>query len=68
MNITLNNKNETIADYHEISVSELLKVKNFTFKFLAIRINDKPILPNEFDSAKIVDGDKVLVLHLISGG
>ena len=68
MKITLNSKPEDIVGYTQLSVKELLKVKNFTFKFLAVRINNKPILPSEFDTAIIPDGDTVVVLHLISGG
>ena len=68
MNIILNNKAEQIAGYSQISVTELLRIKNFTFKFLAVRINEQPVLPSNFDFAQIVDGDKVVVLHLISGG
>lgn len=68
MKITLNSKPEEIVGYTQLSVKELLKVKNFTFKFLAVRINNKPILPSEFETAIISDGDTVVVLHLISGG
>lgn len=68
MEIKLNNKTEHIPDYSEMSISQLLKYKNFTFKFLAVRINGKPVLTEDYDSAMIQDGDNVLVLHLISGG
>lgn len=68
MNITLNNRPEELEGYNELSVSELLKVKNFTFKFLAVRINGTPVKPSEFNEAIIRPGDKVVVMHLISGG
>lgn len=68
MKITLNNRQEEIDGYNEITVSELLKVKNFTFKFLAVRINSQPVRPSEYEEASIKDGDKVVVMHLISGG
>jgi len=68
MKITLNSKPEEIAGYTQLNVTELLKVKNFTFKFLVVRINNKPVLPSEFDTATISEGDNVVVLHLISGG
>ena len=67
MKITLNNTPETI-DSEQITVSELLKVKNFTFKMLIIKINGRLILKGDYDSAMIVNGDDVQVLHLISGG
>ena len=67
MEILLNNRKETI-DKDRISVNDLLKVKKFTFKLLVTKINDKLIKKDERDSAIIVDGDKVTVLHMISGG
>lgn len=67
MKIVLNNKEEELAG-DVITISELLKVKNFTFKMLVIKINNKLIRKNEYDSALIYEGDDVMVLHLISGG
>lgn len=68
MKFTLNNRSEEIEGFAEINVSELLKQKNFTFKFLAVRINGKPVLPDHYSSATIKEGDQVIVMHLISGG
>lgn len=68
MNISLNNKPETIPDKESITVSELLELKNFTFKFLVVRINDKAIKPPDYKKTTIQDGDDVKVIHLISGG
>ena len=67
MDIILNNRKETI-DKEKISINDLLKEKNYTFKLLVTKINDKLIKKEERDSAFIVDGDNVMVLHMISGG
>jgi len=67
MNITLNNREEEL-DASQLSVRELLKVKNFTFKLLVIKINGNLVKKDEYDSAIIHEGDKVDVIHLISGG
>ncbi len=67
MKITLNNRQEEI-DANELSVSELLKLKNFTFKMLVVKINGKVVRRHEHDSAIVKDGDDVTVLHLITGG
>lgn len=67
MEFILNNRKENI-DKEKISISELLKEKNFTFKLLVIKINDKLIKKEERETAFIFDGDKVTVLHMISGG
>ena len=68
MHITLNNRPEEFAEKSSMTVRELLKVKNFTFKFLVVRLNGKTIMPDDYENAEIVDGDDVKVLHLISGG
>lgn len=67
MNIILNNRNETIES-ESLTVSELLKYKNFTFKFLVVKINGVLFKKDQYDIATIKDGDNVVVLHLTSGG
>ena len=67
MKIILNNTPEFI-DREHITVDELLKLKNFTFKMLVVKINGRLVKKNEYDAAYIGDGDDVMVLHLISGG
>ncbi|NQV03595.1 MAG: sulfur carrier protein ThiS [Bacteroidia bacterium] len=67
MRITLNNRVEELKG-DRLTISELLKVMNFTFKMLIIKINGKLIDKFQYDSAEIVEGDDVQVLHLISGG
>ena len=67
MTLNLNNRTETF-DYDVLTISELLKVKNFTFKFLVIKINGQLIKKENYSEAKLYDGDKVDVIHMISGG
>ncbi len=68
MQIILNNRPEEIPDNEEMTVRELLDYKNFTFKFLVVRINGHTIMPGEYEDSLIRDGDDVKVIHLISGG
>ncbi len=68
MTITLNNRPEDFVEKSSMTVRELLEAKNFTFKFLVVRINGKTIMPNDYDKTEISDGDDVKVIHLISGG
>ena len=67
MKIILNNRDEYI-DADSLTVNELLKYKNFTFKLLVVKINGKLIKKDQYDTATIRDGDDVAVLHLTSGG
>ncbi|MCB2219382.1 MAG: sulfur carrier protein ThiS [Bacteroidetes bacterium] len=67
MRIILNNRQEEF-DQSTLSVSELIKVKEFSFRLLVTKINGKLIRKDERETAIIQDGDKVDVIHLISGG
>lgn len=67
MKIELNNRPEEFNE-PAMTVLELLKIKNFTFKMLVIKINDKLVKKEEYALTSVHDGDKVMVLHLISGG
>lgn len=67
MRITLNNNPEEFAG-EVLTVNELLKAKNFTFKMLVIKINGALIRKTDYETALIHEGDEVHVLHLISGG
>ena len=67
MNIILNNTPENIAE-NEISIAQLLVLKNFIFKMLVIKVNDQVIRKQEYETTIVKDGDHVVVLHLVSGG
>ena len=67
MEIILNNNKEKFSQ-EILSISELLKVKNFTFKMLIIKVNDVLVKRDEYDTVFVKNGDNVSVLHLISGG
>lgn len=67
MNIILNNNPESF-EKNEMSIAEILKVKNFIFKMLVIKVNDKVIRKDEYDNTFVKEGDNVVILHLVSGG
>ena len=67
MKIILNNKIEFL-DAEEISFTELLVLKNYTFKMLITRLNNQPVKKEYRDTTFIKNGDDVIVLHLVSGG
>ncbi len=67
MRIILNSTPEEInAD--TLTINELLQYKNFTFRLLVIKINDKLVRREDYDVATVRDGDNVVVMHLVSGG
>ncbi|MDP2722800.1 MAG: sulfur carrier protein ThiS [Bacteroidales bacterium] len=67
MNITLNNRPESF-DYDSLTISEILKLKKFTFKMMVIKINGLLIRKPQYDETRVNEGDDLQILHLISGG
>ncbi|NOZ46315.1 MAG: sulfur carrier protein ThiS [Chlorobi bacterium] len=67
MEIVLNNRKEKIP-FDTISVAELIKYKNFTFKMLVTKINGNLVQKDKRDESFIKNGDEVMILHLIAGG
>jgi sulfur carrier protein len=67
MEIILNNKSERFEQSH-LSIEELIHLKNYTFKMLVTRLNDKLVKKEDRTATQIEDGDKVDILHLMSGG
>lgn len=67
MQINLNNRPETFTQ-EKLTISQLLQIKNFTFKMLVIKINGKLVKKDAYSSVEINEGDDVTVLHLVSGG
>ncbi len=67
MKIKLNNREE-IFEQEQLSMEELIREKNFTFKLLVTKINGKLVKKDERETAIARDGDDVTILHMISGG
>jgi len=67
MKIILNNREE-IINAEKITLSDLIKIKSFTFRLLITKVNGKLVKREERDTAFIKEGDNVAVLHMISGG
>ena len=67
MEITLNNNKEIIAE-ENISVADLIRIRNFTFKMLVTKVNGQLVRKEDREKVFIKTGDDVMVMHLISGG
>ncbi len=68
MEIEINNRKEIIPDKEKLTVKELLELKNFSYKMLMVRINQTSIKTDQYQYATINHGDRVSVIHLMSGG
>lgn len=67
MNIFLNNRPENFTK-DGLTISEILKLKNYTFKMVVVKINGQLIKKNGYQTSKVTDGDDVQIIHMISGG
>jgi len=67
MEIRINNRTE-IFDREEMSLSELIELKKFSFKLIIYKVNGKLIRKDEYENTLIRHGDTVQAIHMISGG
>ena len=67
MNIILNNRPETF-EKDQMTISELLLIKNYTFKMLVIKVNGKLVKKDSYDNYIVKANDDVTIFHLVSGG
>lgn len=67
MKISLNDRDE-FFDCESLSVSEMIRIKKFSFSLKIIKINGVLIPRDAYDSTYINDGDKVQMVYLMSGG
>lgn len=67
MKIILNNREEEFAG-DEMTVSEMLDLKRFTFKMRIVKINGEFISRDKYSTVTIYDGDNIQMFYLMSGG
>ncbi|MDD2289470.1 MAG: sulfur carrier protein ThiS [Bacteroidales bacterium] len=67
MTITLNNRKET---FHggPMTIARIMEEKSFHFKMLIVKLNGNIISKEAFASTLVNDGDRLDIIHLISGG
>ncbi|MFH0896135.1 MAG: sulfur carrier protein ThiS [Bacteroidota bacterium] len=67
MKIILNtNPEEFNAD--SMTIRQLLDEKKFSFKLLIIKVNGILVKKDQYEATIVKHGDKVDVIHLMSGG
>jgi len=69
MKLTLNHVQEDIlTEKMLLTINELRALKNFSFKFLVVKVNGVLVLRDQYDTVTVKEGDFVEIIHLISGG
>lgn len=67
MKVLLNNREEEFST-DILSVSRMLEIKKYSFRMRIIKVNGILVPKDKYDSTFIQEGDKVLMLYLMSGG
>lgn len=61
--------NGSPLDWHAgLTVAEILKIRNYIFRMIAVQVNGELVRRGTYDSAVVPDGADVQVIHMISGG
>ena len=51
-----------------MTVQQVIDAKRYTFRMLAVWVNDVPVLRERVATHTVADRDRIQVLHMISGG
>ncbi|MGB9840071.1 sulfur carrier protein ThiS [Thermovenabulum sp.] len=51
-----------------MTVEDVLKKKKYTYRLITVIINGEVIPRDQYSVRKIKDGDKIDVIHIMSGG
>jgi sulfur carrier protein len=51
-----------------MTVADILKIRNYIFRMIAVQVNGALIKRGAYDKAVVPDGADVQVIHMISGG
>ena len=69
MNLILNNRDEVLDTSKDIlTINEIREMKKYSFRSLVVKVNGQLVKRNRYDEPVVKDGDKVDIIHLISGG
>ena len=61
--------NDNRIDWEEnMTITRILKIMNYTFRMLIIKVDGKLVKKIEYESTIVSPGADVKVIHLISGG
>ncbi len=64
--ITVNG--DPLAWHPGLTVAEILKIRNFIFRMIAVQVNGELVRRGTYETARVPDEADVQVIHMISGG
>jgi len=69
MKLILNNREEFLETSKDVvTINEIREMKSFSFRSLVVKVNGALVKKDKYDEPLVKAGDKVDIIHLISGG
>lgn len=68
MNKTIKVNQETIDWEENLTIDRVLKIMNYTFKMIVVKVNGELVKKEDYDTKIIPEGAEVQIIHLIAGG
>jgi thiamine biosynthesis protein ThiS len=68
MNKTITVNQETIDWEENLTIDRILKIMNYTFKMIVVKVNGELVKKEDYDTKIIPEGAEVQIIHLIAGG
>ena len=68
MNKTIKVNQETIDWEENLTIVRVLKIMNYTFKMIVVKVNGELVKKEDYDIKIIPEGAEVQIIHLIAGG
>jgi len=68
MNKTIKVNQETIDWEENLTIDRVLKIMNYTFKMIVVKVNGELVKKEDYDTKIITEGAEVQIIHLIAGG
>lgn len=68
MNKTIKVNQETIDWEENLTIVRVLKIMNYTFKMIVVKVNGELVKKEDYDTKIIQEGAEVQIIHLIAGG
>ena len=61
--------NDNLIEWEEnLTINKILKIMNYSFKMLVIKVDGELIKKNEYGTKIVSENADVKIIHLISGG
>ena len=65
---TISVNGQAIAWEEGMTVRRVLQVMKYTFRLLVVKVDDRLVKKDEYDSFQIPAGAEVKVIHMVAGG